>query len=685
MKNFGAKWLALAAVVGAAAGLSLNGCGGGGGGTAKGGTTGSAGSSAGGKGGSSSTAGTGGSSTGRGGTGGSVSTAGTGGSANGGSGGSSAGGTGGSSAGGTGGMAGVGGGIACPGFGTFDTSDMQGFGLNSFMSTSAGAPVNLAVTEAGAQATLGYDPADGSPSPGSLKVTAPFSDFNQFVDVQHGFGASALKDWHAYKLHVRVKVETTNYPAASPMGVQVYVNTGNYTGYCQSYTNVKSNGNWEEYVLDLSQSSCTTAPVDPTMVIAAGVSFQTGSGMLANDGGINTMKPTAATIHVDSFWLEGSCGGTDGGAGTGGSSAGGTGGSSAGGTGGSSAGGTGGSSAGGTGGSAAGGTGGAATTTLYDFESGVQGWSTTTTGAAVAQSTDQHQDGANSLKITYAAIDNSNVYATVSGPALWPGTVLTFHAFLPAGFDTTGGNYFQAVTQADNYKIFDTTGNGSRTPAAGAWNTWTYTVPNTFPGGLQVLGFQLGDNSGGGTIAAGSVYLDAITASGGTQNCAVATGTGNHTFELTDGGTLDPNVYKKDGTDADTVASQSTDQHNGGTGSWKVAFTGLPAPASGATTSRRVYISGPNIYCGQVATVHVYLPTGSDGMNFQAFAQYNNYAKNSFTGPAATALTRGAWNTYMFTVPSDVGPGGIQQLGVQFNWTGTAAYTGNVYIDDVTW
>ena len=269
--------------------------------------------------------------------------------------------------------------------------------------------------------------------------------------------------------------------------------------------------------------------------------------------------------------------------------------------------------------------------------------------------------------------------ATVSGPALWPGTVLTFHAFLPAGLDTSGGTYFQAVSQFDNYKVFDATGNGTRTLTPGAWNTWTYTVPNTFPGGLQMLGFQLGDNAGGSTIPAGSVYLDAITATGGTQNCAVATGTGTHTFEAA----LDANLYQKDGTDADTVATQSTERANMGTGSWKVAFTALPAPASGATTSRRVYINGPSIYCGQVATVHVFLPAGSDGLTFQVFAQYNNYAKFGAAGPAS--VTRGGWNTYAYTIPSDVGPGGIQRLGVQLIWAGTTAFTGNVYIDDVTW
>ena len=81
--------------------------------------------------------------------------------------------------------------------------------------------------------------------------------------------------------------------------------------------------------------------------------------------------------------------------------------------------------------------------------------------------------------------------------------------------------------------------------------------------------------------------------------------------------------------------------------------------------------------------MHVYLPTGSDGLTFQVFAQYNNYAMIGSTGPAT--VTRDGWNTYAYTIPSDVGPGGIQRLGVQLIWNGTTAFTGNVYIDDITW
>jgi hypothetical protein len=292
MKNFGAKWLAVAAVVGAAAGMSLNGCGGGGGTTT--GKGGSAGSSAAGRGGTggSSTAGTGGSSTaGRGG-----STAGTGGSTAG-TGGSSTAGTGGTSN--SDGGAGTNGGLPCPGTATFDT-DVQSFQLNTF--AAAG---NLANLEGGTPATASWIGTQGDPGLGAVKINAPYSDYNQFVDLQRGLGSTMLKNWTGYKMHVRVKVESGLNPSSmNPAGVQPYVNTGTSYNYCGGYTNLVAGNGWNDYVLDLS--TCT-APVDVSMVIAFGVSIQTGSGM-GSDGGVNPMKPTTAVIYIDSFWLEGSCG-----------------------------------------------------------------------------------------------------------------------------------------------------------------------------------------------------------------------------------------------------------------------------------------------------------------------------------------------------------------------------------------
>jgi hypothetical protein len=330
-----------------------------------------------------------------------------------------------------------------------------------------------------------------------------------------------------------------------------------------------------------------------------------------------------------------------------------------------------------------GGQGGEPSVVLYDFESGVQGWTAMTSGASVAQSTDQHIDGTNSLKITHGVLDNSDVIVQVDGTPVWPGTVITFRAFLPAGFDTAGGTYFQAFMQGNNYLInFDTTGNSSRTAVPGGWTSWTYTVPNTFPGGLNRLGFQLGDNAGGTTIPAGDVYIDSITATGGVANCALAEPAGLHDFETSP---LDATVYQVDAANPvpRPTLSQATDRAFMGSGSMKVSFADLPAPTGNEPTKRVVYIDRPIVYCGQTVTVHVFLPAGSDGMTFQVFAQYNNFG--AFTGTGARTVTQDAWNTATYTIPTTVGPGGIQRVGLEFMYSGTAAFTGDVWVDAISW
>src|SRR4029078_10725305 len=171
------------------------------------------------------------------------------------------------------------------------------------MGPAAGSAVNLFVREGGAQATLSFDGTDGDPTNGSLKVDAPYTDYNQYVDVQRNYGSAMLKNWSGLKLHVKWRSSGVNPSAMNPMGVQPYVNTGaSYNGYCGNYVNLKTGGGWNDYVLDLS--TCAAASSDPSMVVAFGVSFQAGSGT-DGDGGVNSMKPGTAKLPVDSFRLAG--------------------------------------------------------------------------------------------------------------------------------------------------------------------------------------------------------------------------------------------------------------------------------------------------------------------------------------------------------------------------------------------
>ena len=333
MKNLGPRWLVLVTLVGGVAAVTSNfGCGGDDGGTGAGGRGG----------GSAGRGGAAGGAAGRGGSAGGVAgaTAGTGGAVAG-------------TGGGVAGSGGTGGGapaLNCP-QGVFATTD-EGFVLNTF-NTSAG---NLVNREAGVKATAAFTSTMGDPAVGSIKVDAPYDDYNQLIDLQKGYGAAALKNWTgATKLHVKVKVASGLNPASAGIsgGVQPYVQTTSGYVDCRAWNNITSgNTNWADYVLDFSTCGATWKINE---VIAVGVVVHTGDGLQANDAGVNPTKPTAAVIYVDSFWLEGTCGGGTGGSGGG---AGGAGGAAGRGGAGGAAGGTAGA-AGGTAG-AAGGAGGAA-------------------------------------------------------------------------------------------------------------------------------------------------------------------------------------------------------------------------------------------------------------------------------------------------------------------------------------
>jgi hypothetical protein len=268
---------------GSAAGSGGGAAGSGGGAAGRGGTSGGAGGSVGG--------GTGGSVTGRGGAGGAAGAAGRGGT------------------GGSAGSGGTGGPPPCR-YASFD-SNAEGFTLNNFNTMSG----NLLRPDGGAPATLAWSSTEGAPGAGSLKIEAPFTDYNQFVDVVRFF--STQQDWRGLRLHVRVKIASgLDQSASSPPAVQVYANSYNAVDggapdyhYKGNWSTVTSPTAWTDYVLDLSPEGA----FDPSRIDSFGVSIQSGTGELG-PGMTNPLKPRAAVIYVDSFWLEGAaCTGPTGG------------------------------------------------------------------------------------------------------------------------------------------------------------------------------------------------------------------------------------------------------------------------------------------------------------------------------------------------------------------------------------
>jgi hypothetical protein len=157
------------------------------------------------------------------------------------------------------------------------------------------APMNLVVNHGADAPTLTWDPADGSPSGGgSLKVVAPFSGANQYVDVQSpSYPMTNLQNFAGGKLHVRVKVD-----AGSTFSGQVepYVDTGSAYAFVGTSVNAAMGNDWHDYVVDLDTAMTHISGYDLTKVILIGVHIGSGGA---------GMNATPVTFHIDSFSIEG--------------------------------------------------------------------------------------------------------------------------------------------------------------------------------------------------------------------------------------------------------------------------------------------------------------------------------------------------------------------------------------------
>jgi hypothetical protein len=175
---------------------------------------------------------------------------------------------------------------------TFDTSSGN-FILSNYAPTNG--EVNLAVASPGTT-TVSWDGTEGSPTAGSLKVMAPFSDWNQWVEVQ----ASTLMpymDFTGKKLHVRLKVASGFGSDMYALGgAQALVNTTSSYVQVNAATNVALGTGWQEFTVDVS--TATLPGFDAKMVITYGLHIYSGAG------NSTAAKPTAAVFYVDSFSIE---------------------------------------------------------------------------------------------------------------------------------------------------------------------------------------------------------------------------------------------------------------------------------------------------------------------------------------------------------------------------------------------
>ena len=219
--------------------------------------------------------------------------------------------------------------------------------------------------------------------------------------------------------------------------------------------------------------------------------------------------------------------------------------------------------------------------------------------------------------------------------------------------------------------------------------TVPFTIPaadKIFPGGVSQFGVQVGV-SNGASFPASDIYVDDITVCGGETTCS---GTASQTYDWETAGSIDGWALGTVGGSAptDTAIAQSTDFAKSGSGSLKVSFTALPVSASATSlTGRNLILDKPNAFCGQVIEFNIYTPAAAVAvpLNIVAFSMTDSWATWKATADNPT-LTADAWNTISLTLPSAITFGGLQQVGLQVNMPTTgSAFTGNIYIDGVTW
>jgi hypothetical protein len=172
---------------------------------------------------------------------------------------------------------------------TFDTS-LQGWELNAYADTNR---KNLAAPASGSTPTptLAWDGSTGDPTAGSLKATATFTDWKQFVDAM--INVSPAKSIPGRVLRVRVKLVSGKFTG----GAQIHANTGSSYRYAAGTWTTIASGQWVELTLDLDAAHAADSAFDPTMVVQVGVKFDTGG-----DGGSSAFgSAVAAVFQIDTF------------------------------------------------------------------------------------------------------------------------------------------------------------------------------------------------------------------------------------------------------------------------------------------------------------------------------------------------------------------------------------------------
>jgi hypothetical protein len=142
--------------------------------------------------------------------------------------------------------------------------------------------------------TLAFDGTQGSPSPGSIAVMAPYSGPNQYVDIQKTFGTNNYQDWTGKTLYVRIKVTSGVFKG----GVQLYVKTGGTYFFAGTYTTLATGSNWQTFKINVDAPMMIgpgTGSYDPSHVVSCGMQLNSSGAGLGS---------TPVTFNIDSFSID---------------------------------------------------------------------------------------------------------------------------------------------------------------------------------------------------------------------------------------------------------------------------------------------------------------------------------------------------------------------------------------------
>jgi hypothetical protein len=194
---------------------------------------------------------------------------------------------------------------------TFDV-DTQGFVLSTDDPFFGNA--NLVLADGGVPPSLVFDGTQGQPAPGALKVTAPYTDYNQYVDVQKSYGTASPQDWTGkVRLSVRLKVaapftpDPMFPPAASIYAASYMPDPGGGAGTFLTkrlYQNLAAGTDWHEIAINLP--AVMLQDWDQSKIVKFGVQLFSGDASGAGDGGVPgpSGKPTQGVFYVDTFTVE---------------------------------------------------------------------------------------------------------------------------------------------------------------------------------------------------------------------------------------------------------------------------------------------------------------------------------------------------------------------------------------------